>query len=228
MNARYADRGAVIVAAGRGTRMGADKVWLPLGPMPVLAYSLLAFSQHASRLALVVSSERVSDGRQLVQELGIRATVCPGGERRQDSVLNGLRAIGEVGLVAIHDGARPLVGARIIEECYTAAWRDGAAIAAVPVRDTLKRESGAQRIGETVSRDGLWAAQTPQTFRRELILRAYEALEGDVTDDASAVERLGMPVVLVPGDPYNFKLTTREDLEAARALVKRPAFRAEL
>src|SRR5512147_3026422 len=111
---QHPDRGAIIVAAGRGTRMGADKVWLPLGPMPVVAYSLRAFARHASRIVLVVGAERLSQARSLVLELGLHAEVCQGGERRQDSVLNGLRTVGSgVALVAIHDGARPFVSSTV-------------------------------------------------------------------------------------------------------------------
>ena len=201
--------------------MGADKVWLPLGPLPVLAYSLRAFAPRVSRLVLVVSRERLVDARSLASELGILAVVCEGGERRQDSVRQGLRVVGDVSLVAIHDGARPLVSGRLIDACYEVAERDGAAVAAVQVRDTLKRSSADGLVGATVGRDALWAAQTPQTFRTELLRRAYEAVEGEVTDDAAAVERLGHRVRIVPGDPYNIKLTTREDLDVARTLAAR-------
>ena len=220
-SAVFASRGAVIVAAGRGTRMGADKVWLPLGPLPVVAYSLRVFSRHAARVVLVVGREKLADAMGLVSELGIVATVCEGGERRQDSVWRGLQTIGDVSFVAIHDGARPLVGGWLIDACYDAARRYGAAVSAVKVRDTLKQGLPDGTIGATVDRDVLWAAQTPQIFQTELLRRAYEALDEEVTDDASAVERLGHPVKLVPGDPYNIKLTTREDLEVARTLVAR-------
>ncbi len=207
--------------------MGADKVWLPLGPMPVLAYSLLAFAPHAARVVLVVGTDRLKDARTLLLEIGLVATVCEGGERRQDSVLNGLRAAGDAALVAIHDGARPLVSERLIEECFAAAARDGAAIAALPLRDTVKRATATGTVQGTVDREGLWAAQTPQVFRMELIREAYEELADDVTDDAAAVERLGHPVRLVAGDPYNLKLTTRDDLAVARALIRRPGFGRE-
>ena len=205
--------------------MGADKVWLPLGPMPVVAYSLRAFAMRASRIVFVVGAGRLRDAQLLTQELGIRCVVCEGGERRQDSVRNGLSALGDVPLVAIHDGARPLVSDRLIEECYAVANREGAALAAVPLRDTVKRLApDGQHVGSTVSRDGLWAAQTPQVFRTDIIRRAYEALTEDVTDDAAAVERLGFPVRIVLGDPYNIKLTTKEDLTVARAMIRRPGF----
>ncbi len=201
-------------------------MWLPLGPLPVLAYSLRAFDPHVSRLVLVVSREKVADARVLAAELGIVAVVCEGGERRQDSVWQGLRAAGDVELVAIHDAARPLVSGSLIEACFAAASAEGAAIAAVPVRDTVKMGTEDGHVAATVDRNGLWAAQTPQAFRTALLRLAYEALGSDVTDDAAALEKMGHPVKLVQGDPFNFKLTTREDLDVARALVSRRA-RAE-
>ncbi len=213
-------REAIVVAAGRGTRMGEDKVWLSLGGLPVVAYSLRAFAAVPSveRLVLVVSPERMGLGRELVARMNLPAVVCPGGERRQDSVRSGLGQIGE-GLVAIHDGARPLVSATLIDACYQAAERDGAAVPAVPIRDTVKRVSPDGWVSETVDRSGLRAVQTPQVFRAELIRMAYEGLDREVTDDAAAVELLGHPVRLVLGDPWNFKLTVREDLEVAEALI---------
>ncbi len=219
-----ARRGAVIVAAGRGTRMGEDKVWLPLGDLPVVAYSVLAFAGCLARgsLVVVVSPHNLKLGRDLLSRLEVDGTVCSGGQRRQDSVQRGLEAVGDVDLVAIHDGARPLVSRTLIEACYAAAERDGAAVAAVPVRDTLKRVSADGWVGETVDRSGLWAVQTPQTFRADLIRGAYRSLDREVTDDAAAVELLGHPVRVVPGDPRNLKLTTREDLELARALLGLP------
>lgn len=214
-------RAAVIVAAGRGTRMGEDKVWLPLGGIPVVAYSLEAFAAcpDVEMLVLVVGRDRLEDGRELAARLGISASVTEGGERRQDSVRRGLSLIGEAEIVAIHDGARPLVSPELIEVCYRAAERDGAAVPGIPLRDTVKRVSADGWVVETVDREGLWSVQTPQVFRAELIRRAYEALDGEVTDDAAAVEMMGHPVRVVPGDPLNVKLTTREDLEVARALV---------
>lgn len=202
--------------------MGEDKVWLPLGGLPVVAHSLRAFATCPSveRLILVVAPARMDRGRELVARLGIHATVCEGGERRQDSVRNGLDALPEEGLVAVHDGARPMVTPALIEACYRAAERDGAAVPAVAVRDTLKRASSDLWVVETVDRSNLWAVQTPQVFRTELIREAYARLDREVTDDAAAVELLGRPVRIVPGDPRNFKLTTPEDLEVASALVE--------
>ncbi|MHB0870052.1 MAG: 2-C-methyl-D-erythritol 4-phosphate cytidylyltransferase [Chloroflexota bacterium] len=215
-------RAAIIVAAGRGTRMGEDKVWLPLGGLPVVAHSLKAFATLPSvrRVVLVVSRERVQSGRELVARLGMAALVCQGGERRQDSVKNGLDALGDEELVAIHDGARPLVSPSLIEACFEAAARDGAAIPAVALRDTVKRANPDLWVEETLQRAGLWAVQTPQVFETGLIREAYARLSGEVTDESAAVELLGHRVRIVPGDPRNFKLTTLEDLVVARALVE--------
>ena len=206
-------RAAVIVAAGRGTRMGEDKVWLPLGGIPVVAYSLEAFAAcpDVETLVLVVGRDRLEDGRELASRLGVPVSVAEGGERRQDSVQRGLSLIGEAEIVAIHDGARPLVSPELIEACYRAAERDGAAVPGVPLRDTVKRVSADGWVVETPDREGLWSVQTPQVFSSELIRRAYTALAGEVPDDAAAVELMG---------PLNVKLTTWEDLEVVRALVE--------
>jgi len=222
-------RGAVIVAAGRGTRMGEDKVWLPLGDLPVVGYCVRAFAAARSvdQIVLVVSPQNLQRGRELLSSLEVPGVACRGGERRQDSVRQGLNALGDVDLIAIHDGARPLVSTKLIEECYAVAERDGAAVAAVPLRDTVKRISGDGWVLETVDRAGLWAVQTPQVFDARLIRRAYASLQQEVTDDAAAVELLGHPVRVVHGDPRNMKLTTREDLELVRALLGLAARGAE-
>jgi 2-C-methyl-D-erythritol 4-phosphate cytidylyltransferase len=215
-------RVGVIVAAGQGARMGEDKVWMPLGGIPVVAHSIRAFAActTVSRIVVVVSPRRIEQARALLAGMGIAGEVREGGKRRQDSVLGGLEAAGEAEYVAIHDGARPLVTARLIEQCFEAAEESGAAIAAVPVRDTVKRASTDGWIAETVDRTGLWAAQTPQAFRVALLRRAYESVQGEVTDEAAALERIGQPVRIVRGDPANIKLTTREDLALAEALME--------
>lgn len=209
--------------------MGEDKVWLPLGPLPVVAYSLMVFAScpAVGRLVLVVSRGNLERGRDLLSQLGLEGAICQGGERRQDSVQRGLDMLQDVELVAVHDGARPFVTRRLIETCYAAAARDGAAVAAIPVRDTLKRVSTEGWVEETVERSGIWAVQTPQAFRCDLIRAAYRRLDREVTDDAAAIELLGHCVRVVPGDPANVKLTTREDLEVARALVSRRSFSTE-
>jgi len=201
--------------------MGTDKVWMPLGNMPVVAHSIAAFAavKLVDRIVLVVSQDRLEQGRGLMAQLGVPALVCVGGERRQDSVRNGLALVGETGVVAIHDGARPLVSQALIEACYRAAALAGAAVAAIPVRDTVKRVTADGWVAETLDRSSLWTVQTPQLFRVELLRRAYDALDREVTDDAAAVELLGHPVRVVPGDPLNLKLTTMEDMVVARAVL---------
>ena len=188
----------------------------------MIAYSMMAFASCSGvdPLVLVVRRGNLERARELSAQLGISSIVCEGGERRQDSVRNGLGAVAEADLVAIHDGARPLVTPELIEACYQAAEISGAAVAAVPVRDTLKMVSADGWVTRTVSREGLWVAQTPQVFRLDLVRRAYAALDREVTDDSAAVELLGHPVRVVPSEPANLKITTKGDLLLARALVE--------
>ena len=150
------------------------------------------------------------------------AGIVPGGAERQESVFQGLRAAPPAELVAVHDGARPLISSSLIARCVEAAREHGAAAPALPVVDTLKRLDAEGRMRETVDRRSLVAIQTPQVFRRELLLEAHEAAARDRftgTDDASLVERLGHPVFPVPSDLRNLKITTPEDLSLAEALL---------
>ena len=218
---------AVIVGAGRGARFGAaDKIIASLAGRPVLAYSLDAVQSAATIEAIVVVAGEHT--QEIVVELTasgkwpkVVATVT-GGDRRQDSVAAGLAAVpAGIDLVAVHDAARPLAPPALFDACLAAARHSGAAIAAIPVADTLKRVAGG-RIVATVSRESLWAAQTPQAFRLDLLRRAFtEANERrlDVTDEASLLEALGIPVSVVPGSLANLKITRPEDLAFAEALV---------
>ena len=152
--------------------------------------------------------------------LGIQ--VVPGGKERTDSIANALEQVRpDVDFVAVHDAARPCLATEWIDQVFAAAEKTGAAILAIPVSSTLKRVGRDQRIVETVSRTDLWEAQTPQVFRRQLLLDAY-ARRGrqPATDDAELVERLGQPVAVVPGSPVNMKITTREDLQLAAQALK--------
>jgi len=142
-----------------------------------------------------------------------------GGERRRDSVRAGLDALADCDYVVVHDGARPLVTKALIDAALAGARETGAALCAVPVSDTVKRTDDAGLVRSTVSRAGLWLAQTPQAFRTELLLRAHEATEIDATDDAALVELLGEPVRVVMGSPRNLKVTTPADLRLAEALL---------
>jgi len=152
--------------------------------------------------------------------LGIE--VVEGGRERADSVANALAKVKpEADYVCVHDAARPCLVNEWVDTIFQAAQRTGAAIFAVPVAGTLKRVGGDRRIQETVSRGGLWEAQTPQVFRRELLVQAYAKRKGfAATDDAQLVERIGHPVTVVPGSSINLKITTREDLRLAEQALK--------
>jgi 2-C-methyl-D-erythritol 4-phosphate cytidylyltransferase len=152
--------------------------------------------------------------------LGVQ--VIEGGEHRTDSVQRALERVkDDIDFVGVHDAARPCIAEPWIDAVFEAATRDGAAILAAPVQATLKRADQKKHISETVSRDGLWEAQTPQVFRRELLIEAYAKRGRDpVTDDAQLVERLGKPVTIVPCSQLNIKITTRDDLKLAEQVLK--------
>jgi 2-C-methyl-D-erythritol 4-phosphate cytidylyltransferase len=218
---------AILVAAGRGERMGADrpKAFLDLGGQPLLLRAALAFDEAPSveRLVAVVSEDQVGTARGILSSLKKKVAVVPGGPRRQDSVLEGLKQAPEAfeGVVLVHDAARPLVDVRLIEEVARAAEQAGAALPVLGLVDTVKRlRDGC--VVETLDREELGAAQTPQGFRFDLLVSAYEAAFRDnvtLTDEAMAVERIGASVRVVPGSAQNRKITTPEDLAWAEGVV---------
>jgi 2-C-methyl-D-erythritol 4-phosphate cytidylyltransferase len=221
---------AIIVAAGKGERMGASlpKVFLPLAGMPLLIHTLrnVGRSPIIAKLVLVIASEREALCRELLAtygSFGSPVTLVHGGPARQDSVRFGLAALDqECDIVVIHDAARPFVSAELIHRSVTVAAMVGGALVAVPVRDTIKRVTEAGTVVETVSRHDLWLAQTPQTFRVPLIrdAHAHALRKGiQVTDDVTLVEHMGGKVQVVPGGIYNFKITTPEDLQLAEAML---------
>ena len=215
--------GAIIIAAGESRRMGGvDKEMAPLGGKPLLYWSLAAFQQcgPVDRIVLVVQEKNLAWCRQLVSGEGFDkvSDVCPGGKRRQDSVAAGLERLGSCDWVVIHDGARPMVTAELIEQGLEAAGDTGIAAAAVPVTDTIKAASEYGIVLQTVSRQNLWAVQTPQVFRSEIIKEAYQRADNDVTDDASLAEQLGYKVRLYLGSYANIKVTNPDDLISAEAL----------
>ena len=229
---RKRDRGpvcaAVVAAAGSSTRMGGqDKLLLPLGEQPVLARTLRALEAcpRISEIVVVTRRENIVPIGQLCRDFGFEKVtkVIPGGATRTESVLNGVREVGDrADLVAIHDGARPLVSQALLETVLTRAAQCGAAAPAVPVKDTIKRARDGVVV-DTLDRAELFAVQTPQVFQTDLIRGALErALEegAALTDDCSAVERLGIGVALTEGDYRNLKLTTPEDLAAAEAFLE--------
>ncbi|HLH73890.1 MAG TPA: 2-C-methyl-D-erythritol 4-phosphate cytidylyltransferase [Chloroflexota bacterium] len=219
---------AVVVAAGQSRRFGTDKLFCQLGGKPVLAWSLDAFEQSPAvcRIVLVLGPNNLERGRRLVQrrQYAKIQAICPGGQRRQDSVRNGLREAAGAVWVAIHDAARPFLSSDILERGFTLARQVGAALAAVPVKDTIKivqTGNPAHFVERTPPRRDLWAAQTPQIFRYEQLLDAYRKHgDVDVTDDAEVFERAGLPVAIFEGSDLNFKITTPGDLVLARAVAR--------
>ncbi len=221
----------ILPAAGSSTRMGGQvrKPLIEVLGIPVICHTLKRF-QHLHGLSQVIVVGHPEDMPQLeascwsqFRRLGATGLVT-GGPRRQDSVARGLEAVhAGVDIVLIHDAVRPLVPRRAIEEAVQAAAEHGAAIVAMPVTDTVKRSLD-ERIVETVPRDQLWVAQTPQVFQTALIRRAMDEAVRDgfeCTDDAQLVERLGLEVRLVRGSHENFKITTIEHLRMAEALLAR-------
>jgi 2-C-methyl-D-erythritol 4-phosphate cytidylyltransferase len=221
---------AIIVAAGRSERMGAnsDKAFLSLGQRPVIAWSLLAFEkcQEIDRIVLVVRKEQMVASKSVVQMFGLSKVqaVVAGGARRQDSVANGLAAVDpDTRIVVIHDAARPCVTPELIAATIESARSNGSGVAANRITDTVKFVKRGAVVDHTVDRTKLWAVQTPQAFSFELLRKAYAHVsEQDtiVTDEASAVEGLGETVRLVEWPKPNIKITTVEDLAVAAALLK--------
>ena len=218
---------AVVPAAGSSTRMGGqDKILLPLDGVPVLVHTLRALERSAwiTEIVVVTREDLMVPISQLCREgaLSKVSKVVGGGASRAESVLRGIRALPEeTELVAIHDGARPLVTPAVIDGAIRMAWERGAAAPAVPLKDTVKRAHDGL-VEETPDRSALFAVQTPQVFAADLIRGALgKAVEegAPITDDCSAVERLGMQVFLTEGDYTNIKITTPEDLAVAEALL---------
>ena len=222
---------AVIVAAGSSQRMGGqNKLLLPLAGAPVLAHTLRAFEKCAAvrDIVLVCREQDILPYTELARSYGVGKlrTVTRGGDSRTASVLAGLRAApADAALVAVHDGARPLVSEAVITEAVCAAAEHGAAAPVVPVKDSIKRIAD-RTIAADVPRDTLAAVQTPQVFRRELLLRALEdaARSGrSFTDDCAAVEAMGQAVQATHGSYENIKITTPEDILVAQALLQKEA-----
>ena len=216
--------GAVIVAAGSGTRMeGLDKLFTQFGGRPLLAHAVAAFQdcQEIDRIVVVLSKANLERGRAAMRDAGFAkvAGVCDGGARRQDSVACGLQTLGPVDWVAVHDGGRPLVKPGMINRGLEAARETGAAVPIVPLVDTIKEVGDDGAVIRTLDRRRLWAAQTPQVFRYDLLLRAHREITADVTDDAAMVEMLGVRVKTYEGRRRNIKITSPDDLYLAEAYL---------
>lgn len=220
---------AVIPASGRGRRLDRpyNKVFLPLAGKPMVARTLSVFQNCGAvgEIVLVVNEDELDQASDLVRDHALSKVTCitPGGIVRQDSVRNGLGQISpDSAMVIIHDAARPLVTEDIIIASIDAAAKSGAAIAAVPVIDTIKTSPDGRCVSGTPDRSQLYAVQTPQTFDRRLIESAYQRAYADGyvgTDDASLVERLGEPIAIVPGSYENIKVTTPPDVATAEAVL---------
>lgn len=219
--------GAIIVAAGESRRMGnIDKIFTPLIGIPLIAHTVEAFESCplVSDIVLVLSSYNMDRGQALAEDRGWSKviSVCRGGERRQDSVRLGLERLpqGRNPWIAVHDGARPCFDHDILERGMDAAQETGAAVAAVPSKDTIKVVSPSHLVESTPSRDTLWMVQTPQVFRYDLLLQAHRTCEETVTDDASMVESLGHKVKVFMGSYSNIKVTTPEDLAVTEIFLR--------
>ena len=218
---------AVVVAAGSSTRMGMDKLMLPLDETPVIVYTLRAVQAAPSvgEIILVTREDLIVPMSQLCQDYAISKVtkVVRGGASRTQSVrLRTLEVSGDAQVIAIHDGARPFVSAEVIERVVAQAMETGAAAPALPVKDTIKVAHDGV-VESTPDRACLFAVQTPQVFESSLIKAALQKALDDgleLTDDCAAVERLGMKVALTRGDERNIKLTTPEDLAVAQAILE--------
>lgn len=223
----------ILPAAGKSSRFHDKHYKKPFAPLNDRAVWLHSAEKFLNRddvkqVIVVISPEDREDFHMKfganIAILGI--DVVEGGAERSDSVRNALEKVQpDIDFVAVHDAARPCIANEWIDRVFTAAEKSGAALLGIPVTSTLKRVSSANTIEETVSRDGLWEAQTPQVFRRDLLIEAYaKAGSTSATDDAELVQRLGQSVTVVPGSPINFKITSKEDLrlaaQALRALPK--------
>jgi len=219
----------ILPAAGKSSRFRDQhykKPFVPLENRPVWLHAAEKFTgrDDVRQTLLVISPE---DREAFQSKIGANAAllgieIVDGGAERADSVANALaRVQSDIDFVAVHDAARPCLADEWIDSVFAAAVKSGAAILATPISGTLKRVTTERTVQETVSRDGLWEAQTPQVFRRQLLVDAY-ARRGTfpATDDAQLVERLGQKITIVPGSSMNLKITTKEDLRLAAAILK--------
>jgi 2-C-methyl-D-erythritol 4-phosphate cytidylyltransferase len=224
---------AIIVAAGSSKRAGFDKLLAKIAGRSVIQHTLAAFEKAPCvNEVLVVSRETVAM-RHFIVRRNFRKVrrVVRGGARRQDSVQAGLDALEkEVEFVAIHDAARPLITSREIERVFAAARKHGAAALATPITDTLKLADANHVVCGAIDRQNIFAMQTPQIFRREVLSQAYEQVKKDsftVTDEVSAIEHAGGKIVIVPAEDHNLKITYASDLLLAEAILKQRAAAAQ-
>jgi len=216
--------GAIILAAGSSQRMGStNKIFAPLREKPLLAWSVDVCHKCSliEEIVITLNDENWEPAEKLTQERGwFKVTLCLGGPRRQDSAREGLSQLKNCNWVLIHDGARPFLTPTLIEDGLKMARETGAAVAAVPVKDTIKLAMDNGLIEKTLPRHNLWISQTPQVFQLDIIKRAYKELKTEVSDDAAAAEQLGYRVKTYMGDYNNIKVTTPEDLALAELIAQ--------
>lgn len=221
----------ILLAAGQGTRMGSQipKQYLEIGGRPLFIHGLELFEKThlIDYVILVVGNQEIRMAEELVHryKLGKVVAVVAGGSERGHSVSRGLASLPkDCSWVVVHDGVRPFFTLDLLERVLKGAREVGAAVPGVPVKDTIKICDDTGKVISTPPRKSLWAVQTPQAFRKELLLKAYAYAEANnvvATDDASLVELLGKPVQVVPGEYENIKLTTPEDMDLAQAIWER-------
>jgi len=219
---------AIVASAGSGRRLKGkvSKPYLEIAGKPILIHTLQALSRSPKIQKIIVVANRRHLPRcaRLVAryKVGKVKALVAGGRRRLDSVYNGLKALDrDTRIVLIHDGVRPFVAPDIIGRTVACAEKFGACVVAVPVKATIKRVKGKLTVEKTIDRRDLWEVQTPQVFRKEIIVRAYKKFKDmEATDDAMLVERSRTPVKIVPGSYTNIKITTPEDLVIAEAIIK--------
>ena len=216
--------GVILVAAGTSRRMGGiDKVFAPLRGRPLLdcTFGVLASVPEVAEGVIVLSDQGFAQGQEILTARGwsVGWNLCIGGPRRQDSVKAGLERLGKSEWVIIHDAARPCVDQAIIYRGLEAATETGAAVAAIPVTDTIKSVSEQGQVVETLNRSTLWSVQTPQVFRRSLLESSIANSDADATDEAMILERMGHTVKIFQGDEGNIKVTTLQDLAIAEAIL---------
>ena len=220
---------AIIVAAGQGIRMKGTmrKQYLDLSGRPVLAHSIMTFDSCSlvDEILLVIPKEDVEYCQNKILsllDLNNQINLVCGGDKRQDSVYNGLKATTKnTETVVIHDGVRPFIQPEDLKQCILVSKKYGACILGTPASDTLKRAAKSNIIETTLSRENIWLAQTPQAFKYDLILKAHETARRDGyvgTDDASLVERMGEDVKIINGGKFNIKITKKEDFAIAKAM----------
>ncbi|WP_421382611.1 2-C-methyl-D-erythritol 4-phosphate cytidylyltransferase [Bacillus salacetis] len=217
----------IIPAAGQGKRMkaGKNKLLLELEGRPILIHTLEVFERDSDCEGIILAVH--SDDKEALAELAVTHEITKvknmvlGGKERQDSVYNALKSVENAEMVLVHDGARPFIAGSVIKELVKEAEIRGAAIAAAPVKDTIKKAADGV-VQETIERSSLWQVQTPQAFRTQLLMDAHQRAEREGftgTDDASLVERMGEEVGIIESDYDNIKITTPEDLYFAEAIL---------